>query len=79
MIMKMIMKTAENSVGNDSKILSQLGQKLTEISQNNPQQLQWIMQSNIRSYWANRHLFVIDDKASEHFGIIQVIVKNRHV
>ena len=79
MIMKMIMKTAENAVGNDSKILSQLGQKLTEISQNNPQQLQWIMQSNIRSYWANGHLFVIDDKASEHFGIIQVIVKNRHV
>ena len=32
----MIMKTAENRVGNDSKILSQLGQKLTAISQNNP-------------------------------------------
>ena len=30
----MIMKTAENAVGNDSKILSQLGQKLTAISQN---------------------------------------------
>ena len=43
MIMKMIMKTAENAVGNDSKILSQLGQKLTAISQNNTQQLQWIM------------------------------------
>jgi hypothetical protein len=41
MIMKMIMKTAENAVGNDSKILSQLGQKLTAISQNNPQRLQW--------------------------------------
>ncbi|MGA9169954.1 MAG: hypothetical protein WCF03_06845 [Nitrososphaeraceae archaeon] len=37
-------KTAENRVGNDSKILSQLGQKLTAISQNNPQQLQWIME-----------------------------------
>ena len=40
----MIMKTAENAVGNDSKILSQLGQRLTAISQNNPQQLQWIME-----------------------------------
>ena len=30
----MIMKTAENAVGNVSKILSQLGQKLTAISQN---------------------------------------------
>ena len=30
----MIMKTAENRVGNDSKILSLLGQKLTAISQN---------------------------------------------
>jgi hypothetical protein len=30
----MIMKTAENRVGNDSSILSQLGQKLTAISQN---------------------------------------------
>jgi hypothetical protein len=39
----MIMKTAENAAGNDSKILSQLGQKLTAISQNNKQQLQWIM------------------------------------
>jgi DNA-binding transcriptional regulator YdaS (Cro superfamily) len=29
----MIMKTAENRVGNDSKILSQLGQKPTAISQ----------------------------------------------
>jgi hypothetical protein len=37
------MKTAENRVRNDSKILSQLGQKLTAISQNNTQQLQWIM------------------------------------
>jgi hypothetical protein len=36
-------KTAENRVRNDSKILSQLGQKLTAISQNNTQQLQWIM------------------------------------
>ena len=44
MIMKMIMKTAENAVGNDSKILSQLGQKLTATSQNNMQQLQWIME-----------------------------------
>ena len=79
MIMKMIMKTAENAVGNDSKILSQLGQKRTAISQNNPQQLQWIMQSCIRSYWANRNWFVIYDKASEHFGIIQVIVKHLHV
>jgi hypothetical protein len=75
----MIMKTAENAGGNDSKILSLLGQKRTAISQNYPQQLQWIMQSNIRSYWANRHWFVIYDKASEHFGIIQVIVKHLHV
>jgi hypothetical protein len=30
----MIMKTAENAVGNVNKILSQLGQKLTAISQN---------------------------------------------
>ena len=30
----MIMKTAENAVGNVSKILSLLGQKLTAISQN---------------------------------------------
>ena len=72
-------KTAENRVGIDSKILSQLGQKLTAISQNNPQQLQWITQSNIRSYWATRHRFVIYEKASEHFGIIQVIVKRLHV
>jgi hypothetical protein len=28
-------KTAENRAGNDSKILSQLGQKLTAISENN--------------------------------------------
>ena len=40
----MIMKTAENAVRNVNKILSQLGQKLTAISQNNPQQLQWIME-----------------------------------
>ncbi len=40
----MIMKTAENAGGNDSKILSQLGQKRTATSQNNPQQLQWIME-----------------------------------
>jgi hypothetical protein len=33
------MKTDENAVGNVSKILLQLGQKLTAISQNNPQQL----------------------------------------
>jgi hypothetical protein len=30
-------KTAENPVGNDRKNLSPLGQKLTAISQNNPQ------------------------------------------
>jgi hypothetical protein len=75
----MIMKTAENEGGNDSKIFSLLGHIRSAISQNNPQQLQWIMQSNIRSYWANRHWFVIYDKASEHFGIIQVIVKHLHV
>ena len=40
----MIMKMAENRVGNDSKILSQLCQKITAISQNNPHQLQWIME-----------------------------------
>ena len=72
-------KMDENRVENDSKILSQLGQKRTAISQNNPQQLQWIMQSCIRSYWANHNWFVIYGKASEHFGIIQVIVKYLHV
>ena len=38
-----------------------------------------VMQSSIRSYWASRHWFVIYYKASEHFGIIQVIVKHLHV